>query len=198
RRGDPGDSSFDPKAFLFQDTGEVLGCFELLKTQLAEAEHAIDHHLGLFLHAVDLAREIGLERGLSFGRYFLLGEGASCNQQVRKFSVHHSTPFTGASSCKYSIAAQVSQKEIVTGNGGEKSAAIRVLLRIEFGMPRPLINRREAVTLMGAAATTRALAAPASDICLLTAVEMAVLIRRKKLSASEVMGAHLKQIERVN
>ena len=42
------------------------------------------------------------------------------------------------------------------------------------------------------------LAAPKSDICFLTAVEMAGLIRRKKLSAREVMAAHLKQIERVN
>jgi amidase len=39
---------------------------------------------------------------------------------------------------------------------------------------------------------------PASDICFLTAVEMAALIRTKKLSAHEVMQAHLKQIERVN
>lgn len=37
-----------------------------------------------------------------------------------------------------------------------------------------------------------------SDICFLTAVEMARLIRAKKLSAREVMAAHLKQIERVN
>jgi amidase len=42
------------------------------------------------------------------------------------------------------------------------------------------------------------MAAPASDICFLSAVEMAALIRRKKLSAAEVMTAHLKQIERVN
>jgi amidase len=65
-------------------------------------------------------------------------------------------------------------------------------------MPRPLINRREVVTLMGAVSATQALAAPTSDICFLTAVEMAGLIRRKKLSAREVMAAHLKQIERVN
>ncbi len=42
------------------------------------------------------------------------------------------------------------------------------------------------------------LAAKASDICFLTAVEMADLIRRKKLSAREAMAAHLKQIGRVN
>src|SRR5438105_4250311 len=39
---------------------------------------------------------------------------------------------------------------------------------------------------------------PVSDICSLTAVEMAGLIRRKKLSAREVMSACLEQIERVN
>jgi amidase len=39
---------------------------------------------------------------------------------------------------------------------------------------------------------------PNSDICFLSAVEMAALIRRKKLSAREAMAAHLSQIERVN
>jgi amidase len=38
----------------------------------------------------------------------------------------------------------------------------------------------------------------ASDICFLSATEMAKLIRQKKLSAREVMEAHLHQIERVN
>jgi amidase len=65
-------------------------------------------------------------------------------------------------------------------------------------MTRPLISRREIVQLVGAAAAAQTLAAPISDICFLTAVEMAGLIRRKKLSAREVMAAHLKQIERVN
>ncbi len=37
-----------------------------------------------------------------------------------------------------------------------------------------------------------------SDICLLTAVEMAALIRAGKLSARETMEAHLRQIDRVN
>ena len=37
-----------------------------------------------------------------------------------------------------------------------------------------------------------------SDICELSAVEMARLIRAKELSAREVVGAHLAQIERVN
>jgi len=65
-------------------------------------------------------------------------------------------------------------------------------------MSQPLINRREAVQLLGAATATQALSADAPEICFLTAVELAGLIRRKKLSAREVMAAHLKQIERVN
>lgn len=39
---------------------------------------------------------------------------------------------------------------------------------------------------------------PSPDICFLRAVDMAKLIREKKLSAREVMQAHLKQISRVN
>lgn len=65
-------------------------------------------------------------------------------------------------------------------------------------MPDPLINRREAVQLLGAATAAKTLAAQTPDICFLTAVEMAKLIRRRKLSAHEIMAAHLKQIERVN
>jgi amidase len=37
-----------------------------------------------------------------------------------------------------------------------------------------------------------------NDICFMSAVEMAQLIRAKKLSAREALAAHLKQIERVN
>ena len=52
--------------------------------------------------------------------------------------------------------------------------------------------------LLGIATATHALAAPPPDICSLTAVDMARLIRSKKLSSREVMAAHLKQIERAN
>ncbi len=62
-------------------------------------------------------------------------------------------------------------------------------------MSLPAISRREA--LLGLAAATRLQAAP-DDICFLGAVEMAQLIRAKKLSARDVLHAHLKQIERVN
>jgi amidase len=65
--------------------------------------------------------------------------------------------------------------------------------------PDPVVTRREAAQLLGAAAAaTTLLGASAPDICFLTATEMAELIRRKKLSAREVLDAHLKQIERVN
>jgi amidase len=60
------------------------------------------------------------------------------------------------------------------------------------------ITRREAAQMLGAAAATTALAAQTPDICFLTATEMAGLIRRKELSAREVMAAHQKQIDRVN
>src|SRR5215471_6789956 len=61
-------------------------------------------------------------------------------------------------------------------------------------------TRREAIALLAAApflATT--LEAQAADpICFMSAVEMARLIRAGRLSAREVLAAHLKQIERVN
>ena len=60
------------------------------------------------------------------------------------------------------------------------------------------ITRRQAGQILGAAAAAPLLASDTPDICFLTAIEMAALIRRKKLSAREVMDAHLKQIERVN
>src|SRR3984885_11264615 len=65
--------------------------------------------------------------------------------------------------------------------------------------PDPLVTRREAAQLLGAAAAaTSLLGASGPDVCFLSATEMADLIRRKKLSARETLDAHLKQIERVN
>jgi amidase len=62
-------------------------------------------------------------------------------------------------------------------------------------------TRREAVQGLAAAslipATAKAQGA-ASSLCFMSAVEMARLIRTKKLSAREALAAHLKQIERVN
>jgi amidase len=57
-------------------------------------------------------------------------------------------------------------------------------------------TRREA--LLGAAAISMIEAQSDSSICFMSAVEMARLIRAKKLSAREALAAHLKQIERVN
>lgn len=58
------------------------------------------------------------------------------------------------------------------------------------------LTRRE--TMVGVAAASLLAAAPPPEICRMTAVEMAGLIRAKKLSAREALAAHLKQIERVN
>jgi len=63
----------------------------------------------------------------------------------------------------------------------------------------PEITRRQAGKLLATAAAARSVRADApSDICFMTAREMAALIRRKKLSAREAMEAHLRQIERIN
>jgi amidase len=60
------------------------------------------------------------------------------------------------------------------------------------------LTRRQAAQLLSAAAGSQMIASAASDICYLTAVEMRDFIRRRKLSAREVMSAHLAQIEKVN
>src|ERR1700737_2802594 len=39
---------------------------------------------------------------------------------------------------------------------------------------------------------------PQSEICFMRATDLAAMIREKKLSAREVMEAHLRQIEKVN
>jgi amidase len=57
-------------------------------------------------------------------------------------------------------------------------------------------TRREA--LLGMASAILLEAEGDSSICFMSAVEMAQLIRAKKLSAREALAAHLKQIERVN
>jgi amidase len=61
-------------------------------------------------------------------------------------------------------------------------------------------TRREVLLRMGAAPLVQTLEAQAAapSICLMSAVEMAGLIRAGKLSAREALAAHLKQIERVN
>src|SRR5579862_6220847 len=62
-------------------------------------------------------------------------------------------------------------------------------------------TRREALKRLAAApllAGAPAAQAAASSLCFMSTVEMARLIRAKKLSAREALAAHLKQIERVN
>jgi amidase len=62
-------------------------------------------------------------------------------------------------------------------------------------------SRREAITGLAAASLSTGYGeaqAAASDLCFMSAVEMARLIRTKKLSAREALAEHLKQIERVN
>src|SRR5437764_2825307 len=58
-------------------------------------------------------------------------------------------------------------------------------------------TRREVLLGMAAAPLLQAQAA-ASSLCFMSTVEIARLIRTKKLSAREALAAHLKQIERVN
>jgi amidase len=66
------------------------------------------------------------------------------------------------------------------------------------------IDRREFTRLVGAAAVAQALSGsvtstPAPDaLCDLSAIELASRIRRKQVSARDVMSAHLARIERVN
>lgn len=60
------------------------------------------------------------------------------------------------------------------------------------------ITRREAAQALGLSVASKMLASPTPELCTLTAIEIANLIRQRKVSAQEVMSAHLKQIERVN
>jgi amidase len=68
-------------------------------------------------------------------------------------------------------------------------------------MHETLPTRREALLGLAAgslAANALDAQASASSLCFMSAVEMARLIRAKKLSAREALAAHVKQIERVN
>lgn len=60
------------------------------------------------------------------------------------------------------------------------------------------VTRRDAARLAGGVALTGMLAPASPDICTMSAVELAVALRDKKMSAREAMAAHLQQIERVN
>src|SRR5262245_40559629 len=64
------------------------------------------------------------------------------------------------------------------------------------------ISRRTFGQLLGAAAMSQAASAATpqgrEELCALSAVELAALIRERRASAREVMAAHLARIERVN
>jgi amidase len=60
------------------------------------------------------------------------------------------------------------------------------------------LTRGEAARLAAIGLASASIADAVPDVCQLSAVEMARLIRAKKLSAREALAAHLKQIERVN
>ena len=63
------------------------------------------------------------------------------------------------------------------------------------------LTRREVLTGMAAVSVFPVLSqpeSPASPLCFMSAVEIAQLIRAKKLSAKEALHEHLKQIDRVN
>ena len=65
----------------------------------------------------------------------------------------------------------------------------------------PDITRREFNKLLGAAALSASMTSPTpapEAICDLTAVELASRIKKRQLSAREVVTAHLARIERVN
>jgi amidase len=70
--------------------------------------------------------------------------------------------------------------------------------------PQGQPTRREVLVGLAAASISSALPgvlsaqAPAPSLCFTSAVEMAALIRAKKLSAREALAEHLKQIDRVN
>src|SRR5579871_3939482 len=60
------------------------------------------------------------------------------------------------------------------------------------------MTRREATKTMGAMVAGGFLDTGTPELCYLSALEMSQLLRAKKLSARELLDAHLKQIDRVN
>ncbi len=87
--GDAGHAALDLEAFLFQDARQIFRGFELLEAQLAEAEDAVDHHLRLLLHGIDLAGEVGLHGSFALRRDFGLGKQASGGEQQGWETLEH-------------------------------------------------------------------------------------------------------------
>src|SRR5579871_660713 len=89
-----GNSPLDLEAFSFENSGQVFRSLELLEPQLPKAEDAVDHYLGLLLHAIDLAGQIRFHRGLPGLKRSsrLLGESASCSANQGKRDGPHKFP----------------------------------------------------------------------------------------------------------
>ena len=60
-----------------------------METQFAEAVHGIHHHLRLFLHGVDLPRQIGLHPGNFLRRNLALRKRAGSNEKARQQFSHN-------------------------------------------------------------------------------------------------------------
>jgi amidase len=84
------------------------------------------------------------------------------------------------------------------GTNAAVSAAVTPLLGGEFARQRGASETPWEAAPAGATASDSVPADAQGDICFLRAVDMAEMIRGKKLSSREVMEAHLKQIQRVN
>src|SRR5258708_4269570 len=112
-------------------------------------------------------------------------------------------PFRNPSSCagtshlrmRFDMSDKITRRDALKfGTTAAASAALSPLLErsMETGAMEP------DQPLASMPKNIRTPSASDSDICFLFARQMADLIRQKKLSAREVMQAHLKQIERVN
>src|SRR6185369_10061919 len=89
----------------------------------------------------------------------------------------------------------------IHGSGCEKDLPVGAGVIESLEMLKDQLTRREVLAGMAAASLLPSplkSESPGSSLCFMSAVEMARLIRTKKLSAREAMAEHLKQIERVN
>jgi amidase len=84
------------------------------------------------------------------------------------------------------------------GTNAAVSAAVTPLLSRDFTSVHSAAQPRRESLHTTPASSSSTPAETQSDVCFLRAVDIADMIRRKQLSAREVMEAHLKQIQRVN
>ena len=96
------------------------------------------------------------------------------------------------------MTKKVTRREVLKlGTNAAVSAAVTPLLAERFTQ-RGGAAETAAAGPVSQGATSGAAGDAADDICYLRAVDMAEMIRQKKLSSREAMQAHLKQIQRVN